>query len=106
MCSRHRVFCCYLDSDSRDLKDLVLISSRLARACARPYVRGISRGWRAVSNRLSLKLLCPPLHGGRHTLAVYDFAETLTELGLGSVERADGIEPGVECGAEPGRVGT
>src|SRR5215472_18323306 len=55
--------------------------------------------------RLLPELCRPPANGGGHALAFDDLAKPLTELGLGRVERADGVEPGIECGAKAGRIG-
>ena len=55
--------------------------------------------------RLLAKLCGAPSDGGGDALAGDDLAETLAEFGLGRVERADDIEPGVECRAEAGGIG-
>ena len=54
---------------------------------------------------LLLELCGAPADRRRNTLGGNDLAEFPAEFGVGRVERADCVEPGVKRGAKPGGVG-
>jgi hypothetical protein len=86
---------------------IIALSTRCPRTitarCSRPSCVAYWLNLVTTAPLLSELRRAPP-DRGRHALAGDDIAEFGAELGLGRIERADDIEPGMECGAEAGGV--